>query len=392
MRKIILAGISISLLAGMIFTACENAQTDLKRESSVSVSSVYMNSETFSADIASVLSESASSTVTSSNKAVSSNKITSSNNVSSSTNSTSSDRVTSSYKTIDEMPPVVLEGEAIPFTAKMVKQEMGRHIDLDQLLINSYNELISLGKIDTELQTLLKEKYNEEFFKEKSLILKVFNDGSSGFSHRIDAVARKNQVLYLGATTHRPQTSAAVLCWSAFTIEVQRKDIASVSEIKLIQNSNNEIGFNYPLTKRESIPNGTSLKITASKMLRVNQQPAYYQKGNFTMVVMKNEKDLTTFKNTINDDVHNYDRYNKDFFENNTLMAVFIPYLSGSIKAQVKSLIQTEDEICIIVTVLTPANHILTDDVNYQFMLIETSKDNLSGVKNFGYYKETQTY
>lgn len=184
--------------------------------------------------------------------------------------------------------------------------------------------------------------------------------------------------------------TTSVLSESSSSAITSSKKITS-SE-RMVSSMSNEMLSSYLLTKRESIPNGTSLKITASKMLKANQQPDYYQKGNFTMVVMKNEKDLTTFKNTINNDAHNYDRYSKDFFEANTLMAVFIPHLSGSIKAQVKSLIQTEDEICIVVTVLTPANHIATDDVNYRFILIETSKDNLLGVKKFEYYKETQAY
>ena len=78
MRKMVLAGISISLLAMIIFTACGNTQIDIKGGSSVSVSSVHINLENSSDDTASVLSESASSVITSSNKAFNSNKVTSS--------------------------------------------------------------------------------------------------------------------------------------------------------------------------------------------------------------------------------------------------------------------------------------------------------------------------
>lgn len=76
MRKMVLAGISISLLAMIIFTACGNTQIDIKGGSSVSVSSVHINLENSSDDTASVLSESASSVITSSNKAFNSNKVT----------------------------------------------------------------------------------------------------------------------------------------------------------------------------------------------------------------------------------------------------------------------------------------------------------------------------
>ena len=78
MRKMVVAGISISLLAMIIFTACGNTQIDIKGGSSVSVSSVHINLENSSDDTASVLSESASSVITSSNKAFNSNKVTSS--------------------------------------------------------------------------------------------------------------------------------------------------------------------------------------------------------------------------------------------------------------------------------------------------------------------------
>ena len=55
-----------------------NTQIDIKGGSSVSVSSVHINLENSSDDTASVLSESASSVTTSSNKAFNSNKVTSS--------------------------------------------------------------------------------------------------------------------------------------------------------------------------------------------------------------------------------------------------------------------------------------------------------------------------
>ena len=66
------------VLAMIIFTACGNTQIDIKGGSSVSVSSVHINLENSSDDTASVLSESASSVITSSNKAFNSNKVTSS--------------------------------------------------------------------------------------------------------------------------------------------------------------------------------------------------------------------------------------------------------------------------------------------------------------------------
>lgn len=128
MRKIILAGISISLLAGMIFTACEDAQTDLKRESSVSVSSVYMNSEISSADIASVLSESASSTVTSSNKAVSSNKITSSEKI------VSSNKVTS-FESVSSIQQISSSSKAEKPYSEYTKEEIEKLDMLDNKVV-----------------------------------------------------------------------------------------------------------------------------------------------------------------------------------------------------------------------------------------------------------------
>lgn len=77
MKKTMTIGMSISLLAGMILTACGDSQATLEGNGSMavpSVSSVSGSSESFSAATSSVLSESASSVATSSNKVTSSTK------------------------------------------------------------------------------------------------------------------------------------------------------------------------------------------------------------------------------------------------------------------------------------------------------------------------------
>ena len=128
MRKIVLAGISISLLAGIIFTACGDTQTALKGESSVSASSVYMNSEISSADISSVLSESVSFTMTSSNKAVSSNKITSSEKI------VSSNKVTS-FKSVSSIQQISSSSKAEKPYSEYTKEEIEKLDMLDNKVV-----------------------------------------------------------------------------------------------------------------------------------------------------------------------------------------------------------------------------------------------------------------
>lgn len=73
MKKVILAGMSISLLAGMILTACSDTQTAVKEESSIPASSVRISAENSSEQMTPVSSETNSSEVVSAEQVTSSN-------------------------------------------------------------------------------------------------------------------------------------------------------------------------------------------------------------------------------------------------------------------------------------------------------------------------------
>ena len=176
MRKMVLAGISISLLAMIIFTACGNTQIDIKGGSSVSVSSVHINLENSSDDTASVLSESASSVITSSNKAFNSNKVTSSQmstsskEVYSKNENSSSSNVEKAYSeyTKEEIEKLNMEDNKVAVQIKKdyvkIKFTVADFPEVDGTNIYIYDVMLDVnGALD--IYITLKEHNKQEVFE-----------------------------------------------------------------------------------------------------------------------------------------------------------------------------------------------------------------------------------
>ena len=159
----------------------------------------------------------------------------------------------------------------------------------------------------------------------------------------------------------------------------------------------------YLLTERESIQNGETLAIVAErKMDRLFDED--YSNNKLILVCMSNAAELDTFINTLkecNEDISPYDseylearyqRYGTQYFQQNTLMALFFPYSSSSITAEVTSFVRHKDEICIEWIMKSPEGGVVSDDVDFRFAVIEVKTSDISGVKTWGYHMEGQTY
>lgn len=180
--------------------------------------------------------------------------------------------------------------------------------------------------------------------------------------------------------------------------------ISSNTEAPLVSKS----FFTCSLTEREPIQNGETIAIVAEKKMESYGDNRLFDKNysnnKLTLVSMANTAELDMFINTIKECAKNisvydyeywenrYQRYDEEYFQQNTLMALFFPYSSSSIKAEVTSLIRRNDEICIECIMKSPKSGAVNDDVDFRFVVIEVKTADISGVKTWGYHMESQTY
>ena len=93
----------------------------------------------------------------------------------------------------------------------------------------------------------------------------------------------------------------------------------------------------------------------------------------------------------------NYNNYNQTFFQENTIIAMCIPYKSSSYRTQMDSLTKASGGICINITTFhPPANEDgmipITDDVCARYLLIEVKNADILGVTQYSYYETLKTY
>ena len=186
--------------------------------------------------------------------AASSQKVTSkaeSKAQSSSKNDNSSEGVSSIFKSINDVPLMVLEGESVPFTvAGSLEFPPDDSIKFRQAIVKSWEQLLSLyeetiyqpyGKKEKIfLLQNTKDKYSKDFFNDSALIL--LNDplNSSSFHRRFDALAKKDGKIYAGILQWIPgegdnpigikgDTSG----WSLIA-EVKKSDVLNIENLEIV--------------------------------------------------------------------------------------------------------------------------------------------------------------
>lgn len=151
------------------------------------------------------------------------------------------------YKNIDEVPPIVLEGEPVPFTVSGETVPYDFNLKFSQGIVRSREELLSLyEEHDFEspfkkinLFVTAKNKYGDDYFNENALILLYSRVGSSSKKHRFDCLVKKDAKLYAGILEWIPGAKDGTVSVTqdisavCYVIEVKKSDIGGINDIEL---------------------------------------------------------------------------------------------------------------------------------------------------------------
>lgn len=236
MKKVILAGMSISLLAGMILTACSDTQTAVKEESSIPASSVRISAETSSEQKASISSETIAS------EAVSADKVTSSKK------SASSQASISSEESIIEYPITHINTDPIGHTISFsegIALDVGDFSEgkwLDVKIIRSQKQLQLIcqnGSSGTP------QKYDSKFFQNNALIvIYVVRNGDAALSDSVNTLTVNSNKLGISMSYWFPDLPSdgarpCVIGQRLINLEAQKSDIANISKIEVYNRNDN---------------------------------------------------------------------------------------------------------------------------------------------------------
>lgn len=161
---------------------------------------------------------------------------------------TSSAVESNTYKNIDEVPPIVIEGDPVPFTVSGDTQGYDFDVKFSRAIIKSREELLSLYEENGFESSLYgfslfknaKAKYDSDYFNENALILLYSRVGSSSKQHRFDCLVKKDKKLYAGILEWIPgeknngtvssNTDISAVC---YVIEVKKSDIQGINDIEV---------------------------------------------------------------------------------------------------------------------------------------------------------------
>ena len=255
-RKMFVVGLT-ALLSACLLCSCGTADTKPVAEVSENDAIVDISDKTESAEVSEmeqsseaesvvVAVSSATANSKNANSKAPSSKIASSKVESNKTNS--SEGVSSTLKNIDEVPPIVLDGEPVDFKNSLkvnlrslsysYRMEHPVIFRTQQNILDTYEAMFenaneSEKKYKDEDIINLKAAYPETFFEDNALVFFVSWYGSGGYSNRIDAVVKKDNSLLVGMTHFAPDGPAVsvVVPWRII-LEVKQADIVGISTSK----------------------------------------------------------------------------------------------------------------------------------------------------------------
>ena len=109
--------------------------------------------------------------------------------------------------------------------------------------LSAHPTFTELVRTTEELQYTLDEyglidesqKYGEEYFADKALVLCLFVESSISVTHRIDSVVASNEKLVINFTRFVPQICADAIKECSFLIEVKKVDVADISDVQTVR-------------------------------------------------------------------------------------------------------------------------------------------------------------
>lgn len=106
----------------------------------------------------------------------------------------------------------------------------------DRARIGSYTEgkEFPYTRLYTEDAEFINEKYNEEYFKTKALIVIGLRENSGSIRHTVTKVTRDKEVINIEIKRDIPEIGTADMAEWEIYIEVEKKDIGDATEINLV--------------------------------------------------------------------------------------------------------------------------------------------------------------
>ncbi len=165
-----------------------------------------------------------------------------------------------------------------------------------------------------------------------------------------------------------------------------------------------------------SLANGRMLAIKRNDTMLGHSLPLRFSKDGLWVTSVSSEEELDVFKKMMLDgygqDIINYDddwrkfyiehystsleekyrQYDAAYFKENSLVMVFFPYISSSLRGSVTNLVRQGDEICIEWIYHFPESGAASDDVNPRYILVEAKNADLVGVEKWSHHKTIKYY
>ncbi len=153
------------------------------------------------------------------------------------------------YKSIDEVPKIVLDGDPVPYKVlggtdynyeynikfdRIVRTREELLAFCEEYNFESYEHSLSLFKD-------VKNKYDDDYFKENALILHYSRGGSASYKYRFDCLVKKDNKLHIGLLkwiAGKKEASGGVSAVTitsglGYVIEVNKIDIQGIDEIEV---------------------------------------------------------------------------------------------------------------------------------------------------------------
>lgn len=170
------------------------------------------------------------------------------------------------------------------------------------------------------------------------------------------------------------------------------------------------------VSKVETIPNGKKLSVQPHTTMLRDTLPLRFSKDGLWVVCVSNMTQLDAFKKSMLDSYAEslssfdeeyrnrsvdekkteieqaYSQYDAPYFNTKSLVMVFLPYISSSLRGTVTNFVRQGNEICIDWIYHFPKSGAVSDDVNPRYMLVEMKTEDLIGVEKWSHHKTIEYY
>ena len=157
----------------------------------------------------------------------------------------------------------------------------------------------------------------------------------------------------------------------------------------------------------DTILNGKKLDIESQKTMIRHSLPLSFSKTGLWVTCVSSVAELDAFKQGVLDayakrdwDIdywsaqieQTYSQYDAAYFNDRSLVMVFLPYISSSLRGTVTNFVKQGNEICIDWIYHFPEGGAASNDDNPRYILVELKTEDLVGVEKWSHHKTIEYY